>query len=111
MKPFLSAALLVVVVALPTWAGPQPIGPQVEYDAKQARYVKQAEAYLAEMGQVAHRDAALATLAYVAGSTISLIRHAIRGQRRGGPDRFLSDLVSHALRCLFPPDRGRVSPP
>lgn len=45
--------------------------------------------------------AALATLAYVAGSTISLIRHAIRGQRRGGPDRFLSDLVSHALRCLW----------
>jgi hypothetical protein len=45
--------------------------------------------------------AALATLAYVAGAMILLARQAL-GKRRGdGPDRFLRDLVSHALRCLW----------
>lgn len=45
--------------------------------------------------------AALATLAYVAGSTISLARQALGNKQPSGPERFLRDLVSHALRCLW----------
>ena len=45
--------------------------------------------------------AALATLAYVAGSMLMLIRKALGKKRPHGPDRFLSDLVSHALRSLW----------
>lgn len=45
--------------------------------------------------------AALATLAYVAGSMLMLIRKALGKKRPHGPDRFLGDLVSHALRSLW----------
>lgn len=45
--------------------------------------------------------AALATLSYVAGSMILLARRALGKKRVEGPDRFLSDLISHALRCMW----------
>ncbi|WP_439587270.1 glycosyltransferase [Hydrogenophaga sp.] len=45
--------------------------------------------------------AALATLAYVAGSLVQLTRQALGKKRTGGPDRFLGDLISHALRSLW----------
>lgn len=44
--------------------------------------------------------AGVATLAYVAGSMIQLLRRAL-GSRRAGPEHFLRDLVSHALRSLW----------
>jgi N-acetylglucosaminyl-diphospho-decaprenol L-rhamnosyltransferase len=45
--------------------------------------------------------AALATLSFVAGSAILRARRAIARKPVEGPDRFLSDLVSHALRSLW----------
>lgn len=45
--------------------------------------------------------AALATLSYVAGSAITGLRQLLGKKRDGGPDRFLSDLISHALRSLW----------
>lgn len=45
--------------------------------------------------------AALATLSYVAGSMIMWIRQVLGKKRGDGPDRFLSDLLSHALRSLW----------
>lgn len=45
--------------------------------------------------------AALATLSFVAGSAILRTRRALGRKRVEGPDRFLSDLVSHALRSLW----------
>lgn len=44
--------------------------------------------------------AALATLAFVAGSALLEIRVALGKKRVQGPDQFLSDLVSHAWRSL-----------
>jgi GT2 family glycosyltransferase len=45
--------------------------------------------------------AGLATLAYVLGSLILRTREVLGKSRAAGPDRFLGDLVSHALRCLW----------
>ena len=45
--------------------------------------------------------AAVATLAYVAGSLVLLTRQLFGKKRDGAPERFLSDLVSHALRSLW----------
>lgn len=45
--------------------------------------------------------AGVATLAYVAGSMIRLLRQALGSKRAAGPEHFLRDLVSHALRCLW----------
>jgi N-acetylglucosaminyl-diphospho-decaprenol L-rhamnosyltransferase len=45
--------------------------------------------------------AALATLSFVAGSMILLARRALGKKVVGGPDHFLGDLVSHALRSLW----------
>lgn len=45
--------------------------------------------------------AAAATLAYVAGSTLLAIRRVLGLNRDAGPERFVRDLVSHALRCLW----------
>ncbi len=45
--------------------------------------------------------AALATMSYVAGSMLMLLRRALSRKQVDGPDRFLSDLISHALRSLW----------
>lgn len=45
--------------------------------------------------------AALATLSYVAGSAVLGVRQLLGKKRADGPDHFLSDLVSHALRSLW----------
>lgn len=45
--------------------------------------------------------AGLATLAYLAGSMLLMLRQALGTKRAHGPERFLSDLVSHAVRCLW----------
>jgi N-acetylglucosaminyl-diphospho-decaprenol L-rhamnosyltransferase len=45
--------------------------------------------------------AALATLSYVAGAVLLRIRRALSRKRVDGPDSFLSDLISHALRSLW----------
>ncbi|RYF52898.1 MAG: hypothetical protein EOO29_57320 [Comamonadaceae bacterium] len=45
--------------------------------------------------------AALATLAYVAGSAISFTRQALGQRRVGGPSHFVRDLISHAVRSLW----------
>lgn len=45
--------------------------------------------------------AAMATLAYIVGSLIRRARVALSGKGVGGPERFLGDLVSHALRSLW----------
>jgi len=45
--------------------------------------------------------AGLATLAYVAGSMVQLTRRLFGKKRGAEPERFLSDLVSHALRSLW----------
>jgi N-acetylglucosaminyl-diphospho-decaprenol L-rhamnosyltransferase len=45
--------------------------------------------------------AALATLAYVVGAMLLRLRQVFRRRRAAGPDRFLGDLVSHALRSLW----------
>lgn len=44
--------------------------------------------------------AGMATLAYVAGSMIWMLRRVL-GSKRVGPEHFLRDLVSHALRSLW----------
>ncbi|MGE0350267.1 glycosyltransferase family 2 protein [Hydrogenophaga sp.] len=49
--------------------------------------------------------AALATLSFVAGSAILRARRILGRKRVEGPDHFLSDLVSHALRNLWPRKR------
>ena len=45
--------------------------------------------------------AALATLAYAAGSLIMLLRQALGSKRTTMPDGFVRDLLSHALRSLW----------
>lgn len=45
--------------------------------------------------------AVLATLSFVAGSMILLLRQLLGKKRDGGADHFLGDLVSHAWRCLW----------
>lgn len=45
--------------------------------------------------------AALATLSYIAGSMILRARQTVSRRPGTGPDRFLSDLISHALRSLW----------
>jgi len=45
--------------------------------------------------------AALATLAHVAGSLILRARRLFQKKRSDQPERFLGDLVSHALRCAW----------
>lgn len=45
--------------------------------------------------------AGLATLAYAAGSMIKRTRQLFGHKRPNGPDRFLGDLISHALRSLW----------
>jgi len=45
--------------------------------------------------------AGLATLAYLAGWSLNRVRQLIRPQRLDLPPRFVPDLVSHALRCLW----------
>lgn len=45
--------------------------------------------------------AALATLAHVAGSLILRARRLFKKKRSDQPERFLGDLVSHALRCAW----------
>jgi GT2 family glycosyltransferase len=45
--------------------------------------------------------AAVATLSFVAGSTILLARRALGKKPVNGPDRFVRDLTSHALRSLW----------
>lgn len=45
--------------------------------------------------------AALATVAYVAGASISGLRRALGSKRVSKPEHFLGDLVSHALRCAW----------
>lgn len=45
--------------------------------------------------------AAMATFAYAAGSLILMARYLLGKKRAEGPARFVPDLVSHALRCLW----------
>ena len=45
--------------------------------------------------------AALATLAHVAGALIFRSRRLVQRKRSDQPERFLGDLVSHALRCAW----------
>lgn len=45
--------------------------------------------------------AALATLSFVAGSTILLARQLLGKKRDSGPDHFLGDLIAHAIRSLW----------
>ena len=45
--------------------------------------------------------AAVATISFVAGSTILLARQALGNKPAKGPDRFVRDLTSHALRSLW----------
>jgi N-acetylglucosaminyl-diphospho-decaprenol L-rhamnosyltransferase len=45
--------------------------------------------------------AALATLAYLAGSAIHVVRRALGSQRTTAPEHFRRDLTSHALRSLW----------
>jgi len=45
--------------------------------------------------------AALATVAYVAGASISGLRRGLGSKRVSKPEHFLGDLVSHALRCAW----------
>lgn len=45
--------------------------------------------------------AAVATLAHLAGAGILKLRQALGKDRTPGPEHFLRDLVSHALRCLW----------
>lgn len=45
--------------------------------------------------------AALVTLAFVAGTVLLRTRQFLSGRRDNGPERFLGDLVSHALRSLW----------
>ena len=45
--------------------------------------------------------AALATVAYVAGAAISRFRQLFGKRRASGPQHFLGDLVSHAVRCAW----------
>jgi GT2 family glycosyltransferase len=45
--------------------------------------------------------AALATLSFVAGSTILFARRALGKKPAKGPDRFVRDLTSHALRSFW----------
>jgi GT2 family glycosyltransferase len=45
--------------------------------------------------------AALATLAYLAGASISGLRQVFGRRNTGQPQHFIADLVSHALRCAW----------
>lgn len=45
--------------------------------------------------------AGLATLAYVTGSLIARTRQMLGRKKATGPERFLGDLISHALRSLW----------